>query len=123
MTIKDLKIEVDKLRSRSRYWLLGAIVALTIFIVLVIVIFRHKPVNEAYESQIRTLDSLIKYQKSKIETLERYNVLIDSNIQRLDEQYKNNRPIETRIITKYEKVPVDVNSLDREQLRREITNY
>jgi hypothetical protein len=79
--------------------------------------------NDTYKNQIQTLDSVIKYQQKNIETLQRFNEGQDSAIQRLDEAYKKNRPTETRIIREYEKIPVTVRDLNREQLRNEVTNY
>lgn len=131
MTIKQLEAEVNeqlaeirhKLKQKSKYWLIAAGVAMVLIIILLITVFKKGTTNENYESQIRTLDSVVKYQEEKIETLERYNELIDSNIQTLNEKYKANRPTETRIITKYEKVPVDVRGLDKSGLRNEVTNF
>lgn len=117
MTVKELN---TKIKSHSRYWLIAAVVGLILFIILFVAVF--KPGN-SYDSQIRTLDSVLKYQQKNIESLQKFNALQDSAIRTLDEAYKNNRPIETRIIREYEKLPDIINSLDREQLRREVANY
>lgn len=112
-----------KIKSHSRNWLIAACIAFVLFIVLVVVIFRNKPTNEAYENQIRTLDSLIHYQQTTIDALQKVNQGQDSMLQNLDEAYKKNRPTETRIIHSYERIPFDINSLNREELRKSVTNY
>jgi cell shape-determining protein MreC len=123
LLLHEQKVQ-DFVKSRSRNWLIGAALAFVLFIVLVVVIFkRHNPTNEAYESQINTLDSLVHYQQTTIDALQRVNAGQDSLIQNLDEAYKKNRPVETRIIHEYDKIPNTVHALNREQLRREVTNY
>jgi hypothetical protein len=123
LQLHEQKIE-SFVKSKSRNWLIAGGLALVLFIVLVVVVFRHqKPAGENYEQQINTLDSLMKYQKVHVEDLEKRNVEQDSVIARLNEAYKNNRPIETRIINHYEKIPVDINSLDREQVRKQVSEY
>ena len=123
LMLHEQKVE-GFVRARSRNWLIAFGIAFVLFIVLVVVIFRKtKPVNDAYEGQIQQLDSTIKYQQATIDALQSVNASQDSVIYHLDEAYKKNRPVETRIITKYEKVPIDVHNMDNEQLRREVSNY
>lgn len=114
----------DVVKKHSRNWLIAFGLTFIIFIVLVVVIFKHqKPTNESYEKQVRALDSLLKYQQMHVDDLERRNVEQDSIISHLNAAYKNNRTTETRIIHEYDKIPNTVHDLDREQLRSEVTNY
>lgn len=123
LLLHEQKVE-SFVKSRSRNWLIAAGIAFIILIVLLIVVFRHKSsTNEAYESRINTLDSLVKYQQKTIDALQLVNRSQDSIISNLDEKYKANRPIETRIIHSYERIPFDVNSYSREELRKQVTNY
>jgi hypothetical protein len=128
MTVKDIETYVDlrvqELKSKSRPWLIVAAVAIVIIIILLVNVFRGKgKPNEDYEKQIRTMDSTLKYQQKTIDALQMVNANQDSTIEHLNEAYKNNRPIETRIIHEYEKIPNTVHDLSREQLRREVSNY
>jgi predicted PurR-regulated permease PerM len=132
MTTKDLenyllfheqKVQ-DFVKSRSRNWLIAAVIAFVLLIVLFVVVFRKTTsINDSYKSKISTLDSLVHYQQTTINALQRVNASQDSVLYQLDEAYKKNRPTETRIIHSYEKIPSDINSLNREQLRREVSNY
>lgn len=123
LLLHEQKVE-GFVKSRSRNWLIAFGIAFIIFIVLVVVVFRKtKPVNDSYEGQIQQLDSTIKYQQTTINALQSVNASQDSVIYHLDEAYKKNRPVETRIIHEYEKIPVTVRDLNREQLRNEVSNY
>lgn len=127
MTVKQLEAEVSKVRqfvkTRTRLWIIVAAVGVILLTVLFITLTRKARTNDAYENQIRTLDSVVKYQADKIETLSRYAELLDSSLADLERQYQSNRPRETKIITRYEKIPIDVRAMDREQLRREVAGY
>jgi hypothetical protein len=131
MTIKDLenyllfheqKVQ-DFVKSRSRNWLIAAGVAFVLLIVLFIVVLRKTQTNDSYKGQINTLDSLVHYQQTTIDALQRVNAPQDSVLYQLDAAYKKNRPTETRIIHSYEQIPNTVRDLNREQLRREVSGY
>jgi hypothetical protein len=131
MTIKDLenyllfheqKVQ-DFVKSRSRNWLIAAGVAFVLLIVLFIVVFRKTQTNDSYKGQINTLDSVVQYQQTTIDALQRVNASQDSVLYQLDAAYKKNRPTETRIIHSYEQIPNTVRDLNREQLRREVSGY
>jgi hypothetical protein len=131
MTTKDLenyllfheqKVQ-DFVKSRSRNWLIAAGVAFVLLIVLFIVVFRKTQTNDSYKGQINTLDSVVQYQQTTIDALQRVNASQDSVLYQLDAAYKKNRPTETRIIHSYEQIPNTVRDLNREQLRREVSGY
>lgn len=123
LLLHEQKIETF-VKSRSRNWLIAAGVAFILFIVLVVVIFRkQKPTNEAYKIEMQKLDEKLMRSEGKIENLEEVIKHQDSVILHMDEAYKRNRPIETRIIHSYERIPFDINSLNREELRKSVTNY
>lgn len=100
------------IHSRSRNWLIVFGLAVIILLVLLIVVFRKT-----------TKDPYIEQGSKEIELLKRNNALLDSLLKSKDTVLIENKKTETRIITKYENIPADVRSLDREQLRREVTNY
>lgn len=123
LLLHEQKIETF-VKSRSQNWLIAAGVAFVLFIVLVVVIFRkQKPTNEAYKIEMQKLDEKLMRSEGKIENLEEVIKHQDSVILHMDEAYKRNRPIETRIIHSYERIPFDINSLNREELRKSVTNY
>lgn len=118
----ELLIE-QRLKSHSRNWLIALGVAIVIVVILFFTVFKKGKPDNSYESQIRSMDSTIKYQQKYIDALQKTNDVQDSTIVNLNEKYKANRPIETRIIHSYEKIPIDINSLDREQLRKQVSDY
>jgi septal ring factor EnvC (AmiA/AmiB activator) len=132
MTTKDLenyllfheqKVQ-DFVKSRSRNWLIAAAIAFVLLVVLFIVAFiKTTKVNDSYKGQINTLDSVVHYQQTTIDALQRVNASQDSTIYQLDEAYKKNRPTETRIIHQYEKVNTDVRNLSNSQLDSELSKY
>jgi hypothetical protein len=131
MTTKDLenyllfheqKVQ-DFVKSRSRNWLIAAGVAFVLLIVLFIVVLRKTQTNDSYKGQINTLDSLVHYQQTTIDALQRVNASQDSVLYQLDAAYKKNRPTETRIIHQYEKVNTDVRNLSNSQLDSELSKY
>jgi predicted PurR-regulated permease PerM len=132
MTIKDLenyllfheqKVQ-DFVKSRSRNRLIAAGIAFVLLVVLFIVAFiKTTKVNDSYKGQINTLDSVVHYQQTTIDALQRVNASQDSVLYQLDEAYKKNRPTETRIIHQYEKVNTDVHNLSNSQLDSELSKY
>ena len=125
-TVKQLEQQFTELKAfvqaRSRTWLIIAGIALVLIIVLLFTIFKNKG-REGSLEKVRLLDSTIKYQERIITTLQRTIDHQDSLIMDLMDAYKKNRPTETRIIHHYDKIPNSVRDLDREQLRREVTNF
>jgi LPS O-antigen subunit length determinant protein (WzzB/FepE family) len=124
MVLLHLQKTEDFVRARSRNWLIAGGAALVLFIVLAVVIFKRQPKqNDAYVNQIQTLDSLVHYQQTTINALEKVNEGQDSIISTLNEKLKNNRTTETRIIHSYEQIPNSVHSLSKDSLRRAITGF
>lgn len=102
--------------------IMGVLVVL--LIILIITVFKSKgDVSQDYKAKMQTLDSVIKYQQKTIESLEKYADQQDTIIANLERDYSANRPKETKIIHQYEKIPDNINSLNREQLRREVSAY
>lgn len=97
-------------KKHSRNWLIAFGLAVILLIVLLVVVFKKNHDNPPVE-------------QGNIELLKRNNALLDSLLKTKDTVLIENRKTETRIIKEYEKIPVDIKSLDREQLRREVTNY
>lgn len=111
---QDIILKVEQaLKSHSRNWLISFGLAVIIAIVLAVIVFRKNQKQDPYMEQ----------GKNEIELLKRNNSLLDSLLKSKDTVLIENRRTEKRIIREYEKVPADVKSLDREQLRREVTNY
>lgn len=113
MTIEDLQIQINKLKSRGRNWLIALGVAIVLAVVLLITVFKPK----------QRVDPRIDALEDQIEHLKKSNQFIDSLIAEKDTLYIENRKTETKIIERYERIPIDVRALDREQLRREVSNY
>jgi Tfp pilus assembly protein PilN len=105
----------DYVRKKNRTWLIVAGVVVVSALALLFTVFKRKDSSKA--------DKKIEVLQQQIDNMKRSNLFIDSLLREKDTLYIENRKTETRIITRYEKIPADVRSLDREQLRREVTNY
>jgi Tfp pilus assembly protein PilN len=105
----------DYVRKKNRTWLIVAGVVVVSALALLFTVFKRKDSSKA--------DEKIEVLQQQIDNMKRSNLFIDSLLREKDTLYIENRKTETRIITRYEKIPADVRSLDREQLRREVTNY
>lgn len=124
ISLNGLKTELDRLKSRSRTWQILLLVAVVILAALLFTVFRSKAAQEdSVQFQVQQMDSTIKYQAKHIQALNALVMAQDTALTRLDRQYKANRPKETVIIRQYEKVPADISSLNREQLRREVADF
>lgn len=130
-TVKDISNYVlimeqrleDRIKAHSRNWLIAAGVATIVLILLFFTLFKKQKQPTNYNSEIKSLDSTIKYQGKTIETLQVYKEQQDSAINHLNEALENNRTKQVKIIHEYEKIPNVVHDLNREQLRTEVTNY
>ena len=100
----------------------GVVVILTV-IMLATVLKGYKRENDSYKGTITAMDSVIKLQNQRINDLEIQNKKLDEKIAEFDKAIEMNRKKETIIINRYEKIPVDIHALDREQLRREVANF
>jgi hypothetical protein len=99
-------------------------VALVALIALLITVFKkHEGPNQDYLKEMAAKDTLIKYQQGKIDALIQGQSLRDSVIFPELLKISGNKQTQTRIITQYEKIPSVVNNLDREQLRKQVTEY
>lgn len=117
MTIKELQLLFETYRKRSRNWLIALGVAVILGFVLLFTVFKPKgEVDQSYKLEIERL-------QQKIELLEQSNILRDSIIAGHDQKLLENRKTETKIITRYERIPVDVRDLSREDLRKQVTDY
>jgi Tfp pilus assembly protein PilN len=105
----------DYVRKKNRTWLIVAGVVVVSALALLFTVFKRKDSTNA--------DARIEVLQEQIDNMKRSNLFIDSLLREKDTLYIENRKTETRIITRYEKIPADVRSLDREQLRDEVTNY
>jgi Tfp pilus assembly protein PilN len=105
----------DYVRKKNRTWLIVAGVVVVSALALLFTVFKRKDSSKA--------DKKIEVLQQQIDNMKRSNLFIDSLLREKDTLYIENRKTETRIITRYEKIPADVRSLDREQLRDEVTNY
>jgi cell division protein FtsB len=122
MTLRQLEADVNeqlaeirhKLRSKSPKWLIVLCIAIVIGAVLFITVFKPKASDNSRE---------IEGLKREIEGLKRNNQVLDSLIKIKSDEYKANRPTETRIIHQYEKIPTVVRDLNKDQLRREVTDF
>lgn len=93
-------------------------------VVLLVTMFtKSKPVDDSYLKEVRQLDSTIKYQQKYIEALVEGQAMRDSIIIKELGRISGNKTTIVRLKTEYEKIPTDVRNLDREQLRREWTEY
>lgn len=93
-------------------------------IAIAITMFRKpKPVDDSYLKEVRQLDSTIKYQQKYIEALVEGQAMRDSIIIKELGRISGNKTTIVRLKTEYEKIPDNVNSLDRDGLRREWTNF
>lgn len=94
-----------------------AVVGLILLVVLLITVFRKKPeTNQEYLQEIKALDQ-------KIDALQQGNALRDSIILDQLEDIKKSKQTQTQIIHRYEQIPNNVMSLDRDELRRQVTDY
>lgn len=99
-------------------------VGLVLLVILLITVFRKKPeVNQDYLKEIKALDEKIELQQQTIEALQSSQAFRDSLIIEQLDAISKNKTTQTQIIHRYEKIPTDVRSLDRDKLRSEITNY
>ena len=113
-TLEKLEAEFHRFKKRSTIWQILFGLAVVIAIVLLFTVFRKKESPN---------EELLKSHQQTIEALQRSNALIDSLFKSKDKEYQANRPTETRIITRYEKIPSTVRDLSKEQLRREFTEF
>jgi hypothetical protein len=122
MKVSELQAEVNeqlaeirhKLRSKSPTWLIIAGIVVVIAVVLFITVFRNQDTKA---------DEKIENLTREVEGLKRANAVYDSLLKIKDVEYKANRPTETRLKTKYEKIPESVRNLSNDELRRELTKY
>lgn len=116
-TIKDIQIQIDRMKAKGITWLIVLGVALLVGFLLMIVVFtpNRKP-DDSYKKDIQRL-------QEKIDLLEQSNTLRDSIISQHDQKLLENRKTETIIKHHYDKISVDVPKLNNNQLRDEITNY
>lgn len=123
LLLHEQKIETF-VKARSRNWLIAGGVAVLLVALLFFQVFKRQvKEKEEFLKEVAQRDRELKLQKEKVAALEFANSAQDSIISNLNEALKNNRTTETRIITKYEKIPNTVRDLNREQLRGEVTNY
>jgi predicted negative regulator of RcsB-dependent stress response len=100
-------------RSKNRTWLIVASLVFVLIVIIFWTVFSKKDKEDPRLEQFQ----------QQIEHLQKTNVFLDSMIKEKDTLYIENRKTETRIIERHDKIPADIKSLDREQLRREVTNF
>jgi hypothetical protein len=118
MTIEEVRNEFDTklasvrklMASRTRLWLILLAVAFIILVALGWAIFSKQ------QDKFSQVDA-------QVEGLKRNNIFLDSMLREQDTLLIESKVTERKIIERYERIPADVKSLDREQLRREVTNY
>jgi hypothetical protein len=96
---------------------------ITLVILLITVFKKHDAPNQDYLKEMAAKDTLIKYQQGKIDALIQGQSLRDSVIFPELLKISGNKETQTRIIHEYEKIPSVVNNLDREELRKQVTEY
>lgn len=135
VTLKDIHEEVQGVKDvivhgvqhvvKLPLWVkIVAGVVIILFIVLIVTLFKKKePVNTDYLQKIEEIDKRIEAYEELNKTREIDRARRDTVIMENLDAIKNNRSTTTRIIERYEKIPSDVKSLDRNKLRDEVTNF
>jgi type II secretory pathway component PulM len=123
MTIKELQThlqtQIDRLKSRSRNWLIAGGIAFMLVIILLFTVFKRKDDNP----KIEALEIQLQAEKARVQALEEKLPLYDSLLANQQRQLDGNKKTETIIKHHYDKIYVDVPKLNNNQLRDEITNY
>jgi hypothetical protein len=135
VTNQDIKDEIQTIHDalgagvehvlKLPTWLkvVAAAVVILLVVLLITVFKKHDAPNSDYLKEMAAKDTLIKYQQGKIDALIQGQSLRDSVIFPELLRISTNKETQTRIITRYEKIPSVVNNLDREELRKQVTEY
>jgi hypothetical protein len=121
MTLQQLEATVNEqlaevrntLRKRSITWLVLAGVGLVLLIVLWFTVLKPKP----------TTDPRVPELQREIDGLKQNNLVLDSLVKVKAEELKTNKTTETKLKTKYDKIPDAVNDLSRDELRKQLSKY
>jgi type II secretory pathway component PulM len=123
MTIKELQThlqtQINRLKSRSRNWLIALGVAIVLVIILLFTVFKRKDDNP----KIEALEIQLQAEKARVQALEEKLPLYDSLLANQQRQLDGNKKTQTQIIHRYETIPTTVRDLTREQLDRELSKY
>lgn len=122
--VDDIKETAKKVITFPLWVKIVAGLAVVCLIAILVTMFtKSKPVDDSYLKDIEVLQQKIETLTELQTTREALQQARDSFIVKEISKLGASKQTQTRIIHEYNQIPDRVNSLDREQLRREITEY
>lgn len=122
--VDDIKDTTKKVVTFPLWVKIVAGLAVVCLIAILITVFRKQPpVNQDYKKDIEVLQQKIQTLTELQATREVLQAARDSFIVMKFSQLATSKQQQVKIIHEYNEIPDRVNSLDREQLRKQITEY